>query len=334
MPRLPLRQAVDLAAQAFAASRVAPDTAALVAAYLVAAEADGLPSHGLARLPFYASQADVGKVDGFARPTAERTGAAALRIDAGHGFAFPAIGLAIRDGAAIALETGSAAVTIRRSHHAGVLGHHVEAAADRGLVALAFSNTPAAIAPWGGKRGLFGTNPIAFAAPRRDAPPLVIDLSLSKAARGKIMLAKQKGEAIPEGWALDDQGQPTTDAQAALAGTMRPVGDAKGAALALMVEILAAALGGAHFAFEASSVLDENGPPPGLGQSFLFLSPDRLGGQSFGDRVEILLSAIQAEPDARLPGERRQAARAKARTDGIDISTDLLAEIERRAARS
>ncbi|PKU25180.1 Ldh family oxidoreductase [Telmatospirillum siberiense] len=334
MPRLTLRQAADLSAAALAASRIAPDTAAKVAAALVVAEADGLSSHGLARLPIYARQAEVGKVDGFARPRLEHTASAAMRIDAGHGFAFPAIDLAIQEGCRVALEAGTAAAAIHRSHHAGVLGHHVEAAADRGLVALAFANTPAGIAPWGGRDAVFGTNPIAFAAPRRAAPPLVIDLSLSKVARGKIMLAQQKGEAIPEGWALDAQGRPTTDAEAALAGTMLPMGDAKGAALALMVEVLAAALGGANFAFEASSVLDDRGNPPGIGQSFLFLSPQRLGGDAFGDRLEILLSAILNQPGARLPGQRRLAARARAETEGIEISADLLTHIERRAGRS
>lgn len=331
MPRLPLAQAEELATRALAATRISPDTASQVAAALVAAEADGLASHGLARLPIYARQADVGKVDGFVRPRLDRTGDTTLRIDAGHGFAFPAIALAIREGAGIAADAGTAAASIYRSHHAGVLGHHVEAAARLGVIALAFANTPAGIAPWGGRTAVFGTNPLAFAAPRRAGPPLVIDLSVSKVARGKIMLARQKGQPIPGDWALDPQGLPTTDAEAALAGTMLPMGDAKGAALALMVEILAAALSGANFAFEASSLLDDRGSPPDVGQSFLFLSPRRLGGDGFGDRLEILLSAILDQPGARLPGQRRLSARARAETEGIDISADLLAEIERRA---
>src|SRR5690606_19350669 len=117
--------------------------------------------------------------------------------------------------------------------------YHVERLAERGLAGFAFGNSPAAIAPWGGKTGVFGTNPIAFAAPRKDGPPLVVDLSLSRVARGKIMVASQTGEPIPEGWALDADGRPTTDPKAALAGTMVPIGEAKGAALALVVEILA-----------------------------------------------------------------------------------------------
>jgi len=328
---LSLSEAEDLGRRVLAASRVTPDNAAAVSHALVAADADGLSSHGLARLPVYAEQALVGKVDGYARPLADRTAAATLRIDASNGFAFPAIALAIEEGGRIAAEAGIAAVAINRSHHAGVAGHPVEAAALRGLVALAFANTPAGIAPWGGRTAVFGTNPIAFAAPRRSTAPLVIDLSVSKVARGKIMVAQRKGESIPEGWALDAEGRPTTDASAALAGTMLPLGDAKGAALALMVEILAAGLTGANFGFEASSFLDAKGPPPGVGQLFLFLDPERLGGPNFADRLELLTATILAQPGVRLPGQRRLAARAGAAKQGIDIPSDLHAELERRA---
>ena len=116
------------------------------------------------------------------------------------------------------------------------------------MIAMMFANAPAAMAPWGGTRALFGTDPVAFACPLPDAAPIVVDLSLSKVARGHILTAIQKGEPIPEGWALDVDGKPTTDAKAALAGTMVPLGDAKGTALALMVELLAAGLTGANFA--------------------------------------------------------------------------------------
>ena len=126
-----------------------------------------------------------------------------------------------------------------------------------------FVNTPGAMAPWGGSKAVFGTNPVAFACPLPGRAPLVIDLSLSKVARGNIMTAKQRGEKIPEGWALDEDGKPTTDPDAALRGTMVPMGDAKGTALALMVELLAAGLTGANFAAEASSYLDADGAPSG-----------------------------------------------------------------------
>jgi (2R)-3-sulfolactate dehydrogenase (NADP+) len=173
---------------------------------------------------------------------------------------------------------------------------------------------------------VFGTNPIAFACPLPGAAPIVVDLSLSKVARGNILAARQKGERIPEGWALDGAGAPTTDPEAALAGTMLPLGDAKGTALALMVELLAAGLTGANYAAEASSFLDAEGPPPGTGQLIIAFDPDAFAGgvAHFGR----LAAMIAAQPGARLPGARRLAARAKAQRDGLSVSDALLREIE------
>jgi (2R)-3-sulfolactate dehydrogenase (NADP+) len=173
---------------------------------------------------------------------------------------------------------------------------------------------------------VFGTNPIAFACPLPGKPPIVVDLSLSKVARGHILAAKQKGEAIPPGWALDAAGKPTTDATAALAGTMLPLGDAKGTALALMVELLAAGLTGANFAADASSFLDAKGPPPGTGQLLIAFDPAAFGGSL--DHFAALAASIEVQPGARLPGVRRLAAREKAKRDGVTVTDALLAEIE------
>jgi (2R)-3-sulfolactate dehydrogenase (NADP+) len=196
-------------------------------------------------------------------------------------------------------------------------------------VGLLFANTPQAIAPAGGTAPLFGTNPIAFAAPRRDAPPLVIDLSLSKVARGKIMAAKKRGEPIPEGWALDAAGAPTTDPDAALGGMLIPMGDAKGAALALMVEIIAATLTGANYSFEATSFFDAEGAQPGVGQLILAFRAGAGARGAFTDRLETLMDAIAAQTGARAPGERRLAARAEAAARGLRAPAHLLEEIAR-----
>lgn len=325
---LTLEQAHQLAVQALTSHRTDPDNASLVADALVAAEADGQKGHGLSRLPSYCAQAASGKVDGFARPQAEAVAAAALRVDARHGFAYPALALAVEELSRLAPETGVAVAAVHNSHHCGMAGYHVEALARRGLVGLLLANTPKAIAPWGGKEGVFGTNPIAFAAPREDKPPVVIDLSLSKVARGKIMFASQEGRAIPEGWALDAQGRPTTDPQAALKGTMLPMGDAKGAALVLMVEIMAAALTGASFAFEASSFFTAEGQPPAVGQLLLALAPGPLSGGAFAQRLEALLAAILAQPGTRLPGDRRLELREKARKEGITLSEQQYEQLQ------
>src|SRR4029077_844998 len=247
-------------------------------------------------------------------------------VDAANGFAYPAIEAAITLLPELAHTSGIACAAIRRSHHCGAAGHPVERLAERGLVAMMFANTPAAIAPWGAAKPVFGTNPVAFACPLPGRPPVVVDLALSKTARGNILAAKQKGERIPEGWALDADGKPTTDPDAALAGTMLPLGDAKGTALVLMVELLAAGLTGANFAADASSFLDDKGPPPGTGQLIVAFDPPAFGG--WGEHVARLIASIEAQAGARLPGARRLAARRKAASEGLGVDDVLVASIE------
>jgi len=308
----------------FAAAGASPANAASVAWALVTAEADGLKGHGLSRVPTYLAMLKSGKIDGQVMPKASRPKPGVLAIDAGHGFAYPAIDLAIAEIPDLAREQGIIAAPIRRSNHCGAAGLHVERLAEQGLVAMLFANTPGAIAPWGGSKPVFGTNPIAFAAPLAGREPVVIDMALSKVARGPIVAAKQKGQAIPEGWALDVHGKPTTDAGAALAGTMVPLGDAKGATLAMMVEILAAALVGAHFGFQASSFLDAEGGPPDTGQLILAIDPHAMGGNWFDERMRALVHAIEAQEGTRLPGVRRLTLRAKARAEGIEMPEEML----------
>ena len=309
-----------LVAAAFNRAGMPAHLAAPAARALVSAERDGLPSHGLQRAPFYAAQMRTGKVRPGAEPVTIRDGAV-VRVDAGHGLAFAAIEAGAQAARAVVAELGVAAVSITRSHHFGVAGHAVEPFAREGMIALALSNSPAAMAPWGGHRALYGTNPIAFAAPRAQGDPLLIDLSLSHVARGKVMLAQKAGTPIPEGWALDAEGRPTTDAGAAMAGTMVPAGGAKGAALALMVELLTAGLAGASFAYEASSLFDDAGGPPNLAHFVLALDPARFA-PGFTDRAEAMFAAIEAQEGARLPGARR-FAEAAARADAIEIPKAL-----------
>jgi (2R)-3-sulfolactate dehydrogenase (NADP+) len=327
---------VDLEAlivHALEASNTSAANAASVARALTQAEIDGQKGHGLSRVPSYAAQARAGKVNGHATPTLKRTRAATLMVDVALGFAYPAFDLAIAELPKIAGESGIAAAGFVRSHHFGVAGRHVERLAEKGLIALTVSNTPQAMAAWGGKRGVLGTNPIAFAAPRGTAPPLVIDMALTEVARGKIVTAAQKNEPIPLGWAVDKDGQPTTDAKAALTGTLLPAGGAKGAALALMVETLAVALTGANFAFEASSFLDASGPPPGAGQLLIAIDPGAFAGADvFANRLAALAAAIEGDDGARLPGTRRLALRAQAKASGVTVDAKLLAEVEQLAS--
>jgi (2R)-3-sulfolactate dehydrogenase (NADP+) len=327
MPTLTLAQAEALVVRTLVRCRTSVDNAKAVGRALVAAEADGLKGHGLSRVPMYAAQAKVQKIDGLAVPAFSHPRPGLIAIDAGNGFAFPAIEAAETALPDAVRRQGVAAAAIRRSGHCGAAGHPVERLANKGLVALMLVNTPAAMAPWGGSKPVFGTNPLAFACPLPGRAPLVIDLSLSKVARGNVMTAKQRGEKIPEGWALDEAGQPTIDPDAALRGTMLPMGEAKGTALALMVELLAAGLTGANFAADASSYLDAEGPPPGTGQLIIVFDPAALGGDAVA-RFGALAASIEAQQGARLPGSRRLKARERAKAEGLTISDALMKQIE------
>ena len=324
---LTISEAAALATRALMASGASQVSAASTAAAVVAADVDGQSGHGLSRLPSYALQLRVGKVNGKAEPFAEMRGPASIRIDAGAGFAYPAIDIAVERLAELIPQMGVAAAGIFASHHFGQAGRHVERLAERGFVALAFANSPSAMAFHAGRKPMTGTNPVAFAAPVKGRAPLVIDMSLSVAARGKIVAASKAGKPIPGDWAIDAEGRPTTDASAALGGTLLPVGGVKGAALALMIEVLCGALVGGHFGWEASSLLNAEGGPPLLGHLLVGFNPFSFVGDGFGDRMRILVDAVEAEYPARLPGSRRLEMRSRAGVEGIAISATLHEEI-------
>lgn len=326
--RLSVADTKALVSAALVANRTSEENAQPTAQALVAAEADGQKGHGLSRLSSYAAQSRVGKVNGNAKPRLTQIRPGAVKIDADHGFAYPAIDLAIASLATMTKTQGIGVAAIHHSHHFGQAGAHAERLAEQGLVALVYGNSPKAMAFWGGRKPMLGTNPIAFACPLRNGAPLVIDLALSVAARGKIMAAQKEGKPIPGDWALDADGKPTTDADAALKGSILAIGGAKGGALALMVEILGAALTGGHFGWEASSLLDDKGPPPDLGHAIIAIDADALSGGTFLDRMDGLLRVIAEEPEVRLPGMRRLESRSRAAKDGLVLTSVQHAELE------
>jgi (2R)-3-sulfolactate dehydrogenase (NADP+) len=329
MPTFSINHLTNLATDALRRAGASAEMAAATAQALVAAEAQGLASHGLSRVPQYAGHLKRGRVNGDAKPRVQQTKPAALLVDAEEGLAFPACALAVREAIRSARECGAAFACVTRSHHFGAAAYHLEAVAAAGMVGLAFGNSPAGMPAWGGKRALFGTNPIAAVFPRRDAPPLVIDLSLSEVARGKLMVAAKKGESIPLGWALDKNGNPTTDPKAGLEGMMMPAGGVKGAMLALVVELLCCALTGAAFGFEADSFFVEEGNRPRIGQAFMVIDPAALAGTSvFSERIETLVSAMLADPDVRLPGQRREKLANAAQDNGIEVPEALVKQLE------
>jgi (2R)-3-sulfolactate dehydrogenase (NADP+) len=254
-------------------------------------------------------------------------------VDAADGLAFPACALAVRKAIDRARTCGAAFAGVTRSHHFGVAAWHLGPVAREGMVGLAFGNSPAAMPAWGGKRAIFGTNPVAAVFPRREAEPLVIDLSLSEVARGKLMVAAREGKQIPQGWAVDRNGRPTTDAAAALDGMMLPAGGVKGAMLALMVELLCCALTGASFGFEADTFLAEQGNRARIGQAFMVIDPGALAGDAvFHQRLELLVQTMLLDDTVRLPGSRRQQAAAAARAQGVEVAPAMLAQLQALAA--
>ena len=323
-----LQRLQTLAEQALANAGANHAMATTTARALVAADAQGLASHGVARVAQYAVHLKNGRANGAASVRILREKPSACLIDAANGLAFPACSMAVDEAITRARSTGIGLAAVTNSHHFGVAAYHVSKAAEHGMIGLAFGNSPAAMPAWGGKRALFGTNPIAAIFPRKSAAPLCIDLSLSEVARGKVMIAAQQGKPIPFGWALDRDGQPTTDARAALDGVMLPAGGVKGAMLALIVELLCVALTGANFGFEADSFFVDEGNQPRLGQAFLVIDPAALAGVDvYHSRVETLIAAMCADPEVRLPGERRTRLALQASRDGVEIPDAVLARL-------
>lgn len=303
--------------KAGASSRQASATAVA----LVAAEASGLPSHGLSRVPMYVAHLKTGRVIGDAVPVIKNQRASAVLIDAGNGFAFPACLMAIEEALARASLTGIAIAAVTNSHHFGMASYHLDSVANAGMVGIACGNSPAAMPAAGGKRPIFGTNPIAAIFPREGREPVSIDMSLSEVARGKLMVAAKKGEVIPLGWALDIDGNPTTDPKKGMEGSMLPMGGVKGAMLALMIELLVTTLTGANFGAEADTFFVDEGNQPRLGQAFIVMDPTALGGKAvYSERIEALLAAMLVDEGVRLPGKRRFDQLAKAAHGGIEVS--------------
>jgi (2R)-3-sulfolactate dehydrogenase (NADP+) len=296
---------------------------------LLMAEASGRSSHGLSRVPIYVPQVMSGKIAGCAEPTLEEVSPIMARVDACGGFAFPAIDMAIDYLVKAASLYGMSGAAVVRSHHFGEAGWHVERIAREGYVGLMFGNTPHAMNLWGGRLPLLGTNPIGFAAPCFEdlSRPLVVDLALSKVSRGRILEAKAKGDSIPEGWAYDGEGFPTKDSEEALKGSMAPMGEAKGVALAVMVELMSAALSGGSLSHDASSLLHAEGPRPDLAHTLIAIDPHKMSGGAYKENFARFFALALSDSKGRLPGSSRFESRIVARERGLSVEDSLIGRI-------
>lgn len=298
---------------------------------LVTAEAEGLATHGVSRAALYAQHLREGRVNGKAKAKVVKRKGATCLIDARGGLAYEAAAIAVKEAIARARRYGVAFSGVTNSHHFGAAADHLAPIAEAGFVGLAFTNSPAAINAWGGKRPFYGTNPVAAIFPRGGGntaeAPVVVDLSLTEVVRGKIMLYAKEGKPIPAGWALDKDGQPTTSAQAALTGSLAAIGGMKGTMLALVVELLCCAVTGAAFSFENDSYFEPGGKPR-IGHAVLAIDPEALAGsESYFARLEVFIARMLEEEGVRLPGARRHASSSRAHGEGIEVPDVLMREL-------
>ena len=334
MPRMTVDAIETLAAAALRRHGASEAQARALAAGLAGAERDGIRSHGLMYLPVYCEHLTCGKVIGGAEPVLSHPALASLVVDAGSGFAHAAIDLGLPALLDTARSQGIASLAIRNSYNCGILAYHTERIAEAGLVGLGFTNAPASIAPWGGRKAVLGTNPWSLAVQDgKGGARFVIDQSASVVAKSEVIKRSKSGEAIPEGWALDAEGKPTTDAAEGLKGTMVPSGGYKGVGAALLVEVFAACLASATPGIQASPFYGPAGGPPKTGQFFIALAPDISSGGAFADRLAVVVEALGAETGGRLPGGRRAAARARIASEGVEVDETTEAMLLRLAGQ-
>ncbi|MBV7572465.1 Ldh family oxidoreductase [Pseudomonas sp. PDM32] len=304
------------------------EVARVLAQNCAGAERDGAHSHGVFRIPGYVSTLQSGWVNGQAVPVVEDVASGFVRVDADNGFAQPALAAARELLVQKARSAGIAVLAIRNSHHFAALWPDVEPFAYEGLVALSVVNSMTCVVPHGADRPLFGTNPIAFAAPRGDGEPIVFDLATSAIAHGDVQIAARQGERLPQGMGVDSLGQPTTDPKAILeGGALLPFGGHKGSALSMMVELLAAALTGGNFSFEFDWNNHPGAKTPWTGQLLIVIDPDKAAGQSFAQRSQELVRQMHGVGLKRLPGDRRHHQRAKSLANGIELDARTLANL-------
>lgn len=279
----------------------AAENARAVAGAIATAEADGNRVCGLYYLPIFCRHLAIGKVDGEAVPAVTTRGVT-VTVDARSGFAHPAIAAGTPALIDLARQAGLAAMAVRNSYNCLALDHHVRPLAGAGLIGICVSNAPASVAPPGATRALFGTNPLAFAVPSKEgAPTIVVDQSMSAVTKTEMILRRDRGEAIPIGWAQDGNGRPTTDAATGLEGSLLPAGGRKGANIALLVEVLAAALTGSALSTEASAFGNDEGGPPHVGQFLIAIDPDHFAAGHFSEAMDNLVASHGAA-GVRLPG--------------------------------
>jgi LDH2 family malate/lactate/ureidoglycolate dehydrogenase len=319
----------------FEAAGLAADESQVLADVLVSADQCGVHSHGVVRLGAYARLVRSGVWRTGVRPRPVREGPSFLVLD-GEGCVGPVAAVdGMRRCVEMARRAGLAGVWVRRAGHFGRAGYYAELAAAEGMVGVALANAAPSLAPWGGRERVLGNNPLAVALPRRNAPPVVLDMALSVAAQGRVRLAAERGDRLPPGWALDPQGKPTDDPLQALAGTLLPVGGYKGSGLALVVDVLTGVLSGGAF---GTDVAPTRGSRFAASHAFVAVDVGSLRErEAFLDDVEQLIQMVKGTAlapgyaEVLLPGEG-EARRRSAQAHVVELPAEVAAQARRAAA--
>ncbi|MAV82864.1 MAG: sulfolactate dehydrogenase [Pelagibacteraceae bacterium] len=326
--QLSQENALNLAIEKLQKSGATTENAIPLAKGIIDAENQGIKSHGFHYLPIYCLHLSCGKVKGDALPSLQQISNSAFKVNADNGFAHRAIDFAFKEIINSAKQNGIASAGISNSYNCGVLGYHTRCLAEQGLVGIGFTNAPASIAPLGGIKAVVGTNPFSIAVPVDGKVKLIVDQSASVIAKSEISVRAKTNEPIPEGWAYGPDGKFTTDANEALKGTMAPSGGYKGFGVGLLVEIMAACLGGGNLGTQASSFANDVGGPPATGQFFMAFNPSMFN-KNFNTQINQLLNSIEEQEGARIPGSSRISNFDKNKEAAINIKDTLFETISK-----
>ncbi|MCG6122264.1 MAG: Ldh family oxidoreductase [Microvirga sp.] len=339
--RLGRDEAETFAASLFAAHGVPESDARTVGRCLVRADLRGVDTHGIVRMPIYLERLDKGLVTAAPVLAPKRVAPAAAQLDGQNGLGFVVATRAVEEAIAIAQENGVGLVGVSRSTHFGMAACYLLQALEAGYAALVFTNASRAMPPWGGRAELLGTSPFGAAFPNPGGAPFLLDMAPSVAARGKIRKAQREGKSIPEGYALDENGRPTTDPEAALRGVVLPIGGPKGAALSMLMDIVAGVLTGAAFAGRVGNQYEDFDRPQDVGHTVIVFKPDLfMPREVVTERMRELVATVKESPLAEgfdeilMPGEPEARNEARRLAEGIPYRlADLAPLVEIAQAR-
>ena len=307
---LSLEDIYNLANKTLLANGCDEETSNILSDLIMKAERDGSLSHGLFRLPAYIAGLKSGKINGKNRPKISKITPSVVKVDGNNCLAPMVLNKSLPELIKAAQENGVAVLSITNSHHMAAMWPETEAIAEEGLVAFACTSYKPAVAPAGSIKPLFGTNPISFAWPRKNKPPVVYDMATASMAMGEVQVAKREGHKVPLGTGLTKEGKDTTDpAEIADGGVLLPFGGYKGSGIAMMVELLAGALVGDNFSYETAEKDNNDGGPPSGGEFILAISPEKLSNSDWDTHSSKFFEKMKSMGDVRLPGERRHKNR-------------------------